>query len=82
MTTSTVRQPGEDIDSLIFRFRQKVNRDGVLREFRQRRYFISRNELRRRQAHKRELRRQKLWLRSESRRSQALGRQPSPGRRE
>ena len=50
------RQEGEPNERLIARFRQMVQRAGVLREVKRRRHFISKSEARR-MAHAKALRR-------------------------
>jgi small subunit ribosomal protein S21 len=41
------RREGETNDQLLSRFRQAVQRSGVLRELKQRRHFTSKSEMRR-----------------------------------
>jgi len=42
-----VLQPGESQESLVRRFRNKVMRDGILREAKRKRHFVSKSEKRR-----------------------------------
>lgn len=42
--TYVLRHNGESFDSLLRRFRQKVNRDCIKTELRKRRYFVTKGE--------------------------------------
>ena len=37
-------RPGESQDNLVRRFRRKVMRDGILREVKRKKHFVSKNE--------------------------------------
>jgi len=63
-------RPGESQDSLLRRFRKKVMRNGILRDAKKKRYFVSKSEKRRiakRKAIRRHRRRQ--WQRQNGRRN-------------
>jgi len=63
-------RPGESQDSLLHRFRKKVMRNGILRDAKKKRYFVSKSEKRRiakRKAIRRHRRRQ--WQRQNGRQS-------------
>lgn len=57
-------RPGESFDSLLRRFRKEVTQSRILSTYRQRRWFVSKSEVRRIQKRKaiRKLQR-KLWRR-------------------
>ena len=44
---NVVLQPGESQDNLVRRFRKKVMRDGILRDAKRKRHFVSKSEKRR-----------------------------------
>ena len=44
---NVVLRPGESQESLVSRFRKKVTRDGILREVKRKRHFVSKSEQRR-----------------------------------
>jgi small subunit ribosomal protein S21 len=47
MTTSVVLRPNETQDQLLKRFKKKVMRSGVLTQLRNKRWFVSKSEVRR-----------------------------------
>lgn len=47
MTTSVVLRPNESQDQLLKRFKKKVMRSGVLTQLRNKRWFVSKSEVRR-----------------------------------
>jgi small subunit ribosomal protein S21 len=67
-------RPGETQDSLLRRFRKKVMRNGILRDAKKKRYFVSKSEKRRiakRKAMRRLRRRQ--WQQQNGRQSRRSG---------
>ncbi len=54
------RQPGEGLESLLKRFRRKLQDSGQLRAYRRNRYFVSKSEAKRDKARKAQRR---LWQR-------------------
>jgi small subunit ribosomal protein S21 len=44
---NVVLRPGESQENLVRRFRKKVMRDGILREVKRKRHFVSKSEKRR-----------------------------------
>ena len=50
--SQVILQEGESQESLLNRFKKMVQRDGILRELKQRRYFVSKQEKARAKARK------------------------------
>ena len=44
---AVVLEPGESQESLLKRFRREITREGILRDVRQKRWFVSKSEQRR-----------------------------------
>jgi small subunit ribosomal protein S21 len=62
-----VRKPGERIEGLLKRFRRGLQQGGQLREYRRKRFFVSKGEARRDKRRRAERRRRRRELRRKER---------------
>jgi len=64
-----VRVIDNDLEKALRLFKRRLQKEGVMRELRDRKYFLTRTEKRRRKDHKSEIRRIKLQRKSQKRKS-------------
>ena len=65
---TVTRRRGESFDSMLRRFRKQVSKSRILSQYRRKRWFVSKSELRRRQKKKAIRRAQRRQSRRERRR--------------
>ncbi|MBN1485868.1 MAG: 30S ribosomal protein S21 [Chloroflexia bacterium] len=67
--TTVVRRSDEGLERMLKRFRRKMQESGQLRDYRRKRYFISKGEARRDKMRRAERRRHRRLLRQQRRES-------------